>query len=256
MDYGPLLAGKAFFITGASSGIGAHAARLCARLGGKVAIAARRIETLRELEPELRTLGCADALSIELDVAEAESIEPALRRARARFGALDVVVNNAGVAPDGAAIDMPIARFDEVLDINLRGAYAVATAAARIWREDAKGGSLVNIASVLGLRQASGVSPYAISKAGVVQMTKVLALEWSRYGIRVNALAPGYIDTPMTNEFFATDRGKSMINRIPMRRIGRLEDLDGPFLLLASAASAYMTGAVIPVDGGHLVNSL
>ena len=115
---------------------------------------------------------------------------------------------------------------------------------------------MINIASILGLRQASGVSPYAISKAGVVQMTKVLALEWARHGVRVNALAPGYIDTPMTSDFFATDMGKSMIARIPMRRIGKPEDLDGPFLLLATEASAFKTGAIIPVDGGHLVNSM
>ena len=256
MDFAPLLRGRSVFITGASSGIGAHLARLCARLGAKVAIAARRVDALRELESELRALGAADALALALDVADADSVEGVMRAARLQFGALDVVVNNAGIAPDGAAIDTPIARFDQVLDVNLRGAYAVATAAARVWREDRRGGSLINIASILGLRQASGVSPYAISKAGVVQMTKVLALEWARHGVRVNALAPGYIDTPMTSDFFATDMGKSMIARIPMRRIGKPEDLDGPFLLLATEASAFMTGAIIPVDGGHLVNSM
>ena len=256
MDFAPLMRGRCVFITGASSGIGAHLARVSARLGAKVAIAARRADALRALEAELRDLGAADALALALDVADAASIEPVIRAARQRFGALDVVLNNAGVAPDGAAMDTPIERFDHVLDVNLRGAYAVATAAGRVWREDKRGGSLINVASILGLRQASGVSPYAISKAGVVQMTKVLALEWARHGIRVNALAPGYIDTPMTSDFFATDMGKSMIARIPMRRIGRPEDLDGPFLLLATDASAFMTGAVIPVDGGHVVNSL
>jgi NAD(P)-dependent dehydrogenase (short-subunit alcohol dehydrogenase family) len=256
MDFAPLMQGRSVFVTGASSGIGAHLARLCAHLGAKVAVAARRTDALRALEIELRDLGATDALALSLDVADAESVEPALRAARQRFGALDVVLNNAGIAPDGAAIDTPIERFDHVLDVNLRGAYAVATAAARIWREDRRGGSLINVASILGLRQASGVSPYAISKAGVVQMTKVLALEWARHGIRVNALAPGYIDTPMTNDFFATDMGKSMVARIPMRRIGKPEDLDGPFLLLATDASAFMTGAIIPVDGGHVVNSL
>jgi NAD(P)-dependent dehydrogenase (short-subunit alcohol dehydrogenase family) len=256
MDFGPLIAGKSIFITGASSGIGEHLARLCGRHGAKVAIAARRVETLRELERNLRANGASDALAIELDVANEHAIEAAIRATREKFGALDVVVNNAGIAPDGAAIDMPMARFDEVLDVNLRGAYAVATSAARVWREDQRGGSLINIASILGLRQASGVSPYAISKAAIVQMTKVLALEWTRYGIRVNALAPGYIDTPMTSDFFTGDFGKSMLNRIPMRRIGKPEDLDGPFLLLATEASSYMTGAIIPVDGGHLVNSL
>ena len=256
MDFAPLIKGRSIFITGASSGIGEHIARLCARLGAKVAIAARRVDALRDLEGELRASGAAGALAIELDVSDAVAVERAIRSARHEFGALDVVVNNAGVAPDGAAIDMPMDRFDRVLDINLRGAYAVATSAARVWREDGRGGSLVNIASILGLRQAAGVSPYAISKAGMVQMTKVLALEWARHGVRVNALAPGYIDTPMTSDFFASDVGKAMLNRIPMRRIGKPEDLDGPFLLLASEAGSYMTGAVIPVDGGHVVNSL
>ncbi len=256
MDFGPLIKGKSIFITGASSGIGEHFARLCARLGARVAIAARRVDALRDLENELNAGGAANTLAIGLDVADAAAIEPAIRAARQKFGGLDVVVNNAGVAPDGAAIDMPMDRFDQVLDVNLRGAYAVATAAARVWREDKRGGSLINIASILGLRQATGVSPYAISKAGVVQMTKLLALEWTRYGIRVNALAPGYIDTPMTHDYFVSDHGKATLNRIPMRRIGRAEDLDGPFLLLATEASSYMTGAVIPVDGGHVVNSL
>jgi len=246
MDFGPLMKGRSVFLTGASSGIGEHLALLCAGLGARIAVAARRVEALRELEEKMRAAGAEDRLACE----------PALRAARKKFGALDVVVNNAGIAPDGAAIDMPMERFDEVLGVNLRGAYAVATAAARVWREDKRGGSLINVASVLGLRQASGVSPYAISKAGVVQMTKVLALEWARYGVRVNALAPGYVDTPMTRPFFATSAGRSMLDRIPMRQIGATSDLDGPFLLLATEASAYVTGAVLPVDGGHLVNSL
>ncbi len=256
MDFAPLIKGKSVFITGASSGIGEHLARLCARLGANVTIAARRIESLREIQRELIAMGAADTLALELDVSDAASIEPAIRAAREKFGTLDVVVNNAGIAPDGAAMDTPIERFDQVLDINLRGAFAVATAAGRIWREDQRGGRLINIASILALRQAAGVSPYAISKAGVAQMTKLLALEWARYGVRVNALAPGYIDTPMTSAFFASPRGAEMLKRIPMRRIGRLEDIDGPFLLLASEASSYMTGAIIPVDGGHLVSSL
>ena len=256
MDFAPLMAGRAVFITGASSGIGAHLAGVCARLGAKVAIAARRVETLRAIEADLRASGAADALAIGLDVADAASVEPALRRARDQFGALDVVLNNSGVAPDGAAMDTPIEQFDHVMDVNLRGAWAVATAAGRIWREDRRGGSLINVASILGFRQAPGVAPYAISKAAIVQMTKVLALEWARHGVRVNALAPGYITTPMTDAFLASEQGQSMLKRVPMRRAGAPAELDGPFLLLATDASAYMTGAVLTVDGGHLVNSL
>jgi NAD(P)-dependent dehydrogenase (short-subunit alcohol dehydrogenase family) len=123
-------------------------------------------------------------------------------------------------------------------------------------RAEKRAGSIINIASILGFRQAGGLLPYAVTKAGVIQMTKVLALELARFDIRVNALAPGYIETEINRHFWATDAGKAMIRRIPQRRLGRLEDLDGPLLLLASDSSAYMTGSVIAIDGGHLVSSL
>src|SRR3546814_775064 len=134
--------------------------------------------------------------------------------------------------------------------------FLVAQAVGRAMRARGKGGSIINIASVLGLRQASGVLPYAVSKAGAIQMTKTLALKLARFGIRVNAIAPGYLDTELNSSFWSSEPGKAMIRRIPQRRLGRLEDLDGPLLLLASDASAYMTGSVLSVDGGHLVSTL
>ncbi|MEM0944778.1 MAG: SDR family oxidoreductase, partial [Pseudomonadota bacterium] len=138
---------------------------------------------------------------------------------------------------------------------NLTGAWRVAQAAALGMRE-AGSGSIINIASILGLRVTSGVLPYAVSKAGVVQMTRGLALEWARFGIRVTALAPGYIETDINRAFIATEAGQALIKRIPQRRLGQLEDLDGPLLLLASDASRFMTGTVLEVDGGHLVSGL
>ena len=256
MNLGAMLKGRTVFITGASSGIGAHLARTSAGCGANVVMAARRLGDLHAAEQPLLAKGAASVLSLRLDVADEASVKSAIKAAREKFGALDVVVNNAGVAGGSMAIDMNMEEFDAVIATNLRGAFMVASEAARAWRDERRGGAVINIVSVLGFRQAGGVSAYAMSKAGVVQMTKTLALEWARYNIRVNAIAPGYFDTAMNEGFFETDAGKTMVKRVPMRRIGNLGDLDGPFLLLATEASRFMTGAVIPVDGGHLVNSL
>jgi NAD(P)-dependent dehydrogenase (short-subunit alcohol dehydrogenase family) len=165
-------------------------------------------------------------------------------------------VNNAGVAITKAAMELTATDWQGVVDTNLTGAFFMAQAAARLMRDGGRGGCIVNVASILGVRVAGLVAPYAASKAALIQLTKALALEWARYGIRVNALAPGYIETDLNAAFFASEAGGKLIQRIPQRRLGRLADLDGPLLLLASGASGYMTGAVIEVDGGHLVSSL
>jgi NAD(P)-dependent dehydrogenase (short-subunit alcohol dehydrogenase family) len=191
-----------------------------------------------------------------LDVADESSVRTALAEATRQLGGLDVVVNNAGIATSGAALDHSVEDFDRLMDTNLRGVWLVATEAARQWVAQKRPGAIINVASILGLRVGSGVAPYAMSKAGVIQMTKALALEWARHNIRVNALAPGYIATPLNEGFFKTEQGQAVIKRVPMRRLGELRDLDGPFLLLASEASRFMTGTVVAVDGGHLVSSL
>jgi len=250
------LSGKRLLITGASSGLGAHFARLAARNGASVAIAARRRERLEALLPELRELGAPKAEAFALDVADEASIADCVGAVFETFGGLDVLVNNAGVSGGGAAIESDAAEFDSVIGVNLRGVWLMAVETARRWRDTGSGGAIVNIASILGLRVSPGVAPYSISKAGVVQMTHALALEWARFGIRVNALAPGYFETEMNEGFFDTEPGKRLISRIPMRRIGGLAEIEGPFLLLAGDQSSFMTGAVIPVDGGHLVSSL
>jgi len=249
------LAGKRVLITGASSGLGAHFARLLAGEGAHLAIAACRAERLKESRAGLEALGAREVVPLALDVTDAEAVAAAVATAAERFGGLDILVNNAGIAGRTPALDTPPEVFDRVIATNLRGAWLVATEAARAMREGS-GGAIVNIASILGIRVTGDVSAYAISKAGVVQMTRALALDLARDNIRVNALAPGYFETDINRDFLATDAGQALVRRVPMRRLGEPGDLDGPFLLLCSDASRYMTGAVVPVDGGHLVSSL
>jgi len=256
MDLGAKLKGKRVFITGASSGFGAHFARLAARCGAAMVIGARRVARLQELASELQALGAPGVTVIECDVTSEASVRQAFETIAATGDVLDVVVNNAGLGGGGASMEQPLADFDALIATNLRGVWLVANEAARRWKAAGRGGAIVNIASIQGERVSTGVAAYSISKAGVVHMTKSLALEWARYGIRVNAIEPGYIHTEMTDDLWDTDYGRAMIKRIPMRRLGRPEELDGALLLLATDAGAWMTGACIPVDGGHLCSTL
>ncbi|MDT0575870.1 glucose 1-dehydrogenase [Croceicoccus sp. F390] len=247
------VSGKRTLITGASSGLGAQFARTLARSGARVALAARRTDKLAALADEIGAAG-GQVICIPLDVADPQSISQCIAAVQQEWGGLDVVVNNAGITDIKPAIAYEAADFDSILDVNLRGAFLVAQQAALVMREN--GGSIINIASILATRQAMHVSAYAISKAGVVQMTKVLALEWARYKIRVNAIAPGYVETAMNEGFWDTQAGKAMMQRIPQRRVGQPQELDAPLLLLACDASSYMTGSVIVVDGGHSIASI
>lgn len=249
------LYGKRVLVTGASSGLGAHFARLLAGKGVLVAAAARRTERLQDLARECEGLP-GKVVPLALDVSSVTAIEAGVAEAAKLLGGLDVLVNNAGVGETEAALSVSEAQWDAQLDVNLKGCFFAAQAAAKLMAERDGGGAIVNIASILGERVAGKVAPYAISKAGLIQMTKALALEWARHAIRVNALAPGYIVTDINREFFAGDAGEALKKRIPMRRAGELDDLDGPLLLLCSDAGRYMTGAVVAVDGGHLVSGL
>lgn len=244
------LSGKSALVTGASGGLGLHFAQLLARHGVEVTLAARRQSALDRAVAEIAAAG-GRSKTLVLDVADSVSITAALAG-----HSFDILINNAGISGAGPAADLAEADWDAVLDTNLKGVFLVAQAVARSMREAGTGGAIVNIASILGHRVAGGVSAYAASKAGVIQLTKALALEWARDGIRVNALCPGYIETDINRDFFATEAGLNLIRRIPQRRLGQPEELDGALLLLASAAGSYITGSTIEVDGGHLVSSL
>lgn len=248
------LDGQIAVITGASSGLGEHFARLLANCGARVAIAARRVDKLQSLVNEI-IQGGGEARALALDVTNVGSVRACFDEL-ASWGVPDVLINNAGVTVSKAALDQTEADFDGVMNTNLRGGWLVATEAARRMLMAGRGGSIVNIASILGERVAGGVAPYAISKAGVIQATKALALELARHRIRVNALLPGYVATDLNHDFLCSEAGQKLRRRIPTRRFGELTDLDGPLLLLASAAGTGISGATLAVDGAHLVSSL
>jgi NAD(P)-dependent dehydrogenase (short-subunit alcohol dehydrogenase family) len=195
-------------------------------------------------------------MAVAMDVTDPQSVERAIAEIAESLGPATIVVNNSGIAVPGTALDVDPDGWDRVMDTNVKGAWLVSRAAAKRMIEAKLEGSIVNIASILGFRVAGQVAPYATSKAGLLHLTRALAFEWARHRMRVNAIAPGYIETDINREFFASDAGKALLARIPQRRLGRPENLDGALLLLASDASAYMTGSAIVVDGGHLQSTL
>lgn len=241
---------KHAIVTGASSGLGRYFALTLAKAGAKVAVAARRTDRLMELVDEIASFD-GHALPVALDVTDPASVSKAVETAETELGRLDILVNNAGVTQPKMAIDVTEEDWDSVVGTNLRGSWRVAQETARHMKRLGHGGSIINIASILSFGVTRQLSTYAISKAAVVQMTKAMAVELTRDNIRVNAIAPGYIETDFNRDFFATDRGKKMISRIPQQRLGQMSDLDGALLLLAGDGSQYMTGSVITIDGGH-----
>ncbi|MFC4345968.1 SDR family NAD(P)-dependent oxidoreductase [Cupriavidus numazuensis] len=249
------LEGKVALVTGAFGGLGLHFAKTLSRAGCKVALAGRRVGEGEALLAELRKQG-GQGCVVALDVRDPTWVDSAFERAQQELGPVQIVVNSAGIATTGAAMDVDEAQWQSVIDTNLNGAWRVAQRAARMMRDTDTHGSIINIASILGLRVAQQVPAYTAAKAGLIHLTRSLALEWARHGIRVNALAPGYFETEINRSFFETESGQALIRRIPQRRLGQPRQLDGALLLLASDASDFMTGTVLPVDGGHSINSL
>ena len=255
MSYAISLQGRGALVTGASSGLGRAFAGMLARAGAAVALAARRRDSLEHVRLEIEQTG-GKAVAVGMDVTNARSVAEGVREATKQLGRLDVLVNNAGVTLTKPFLDLDEAEWDRQLDTNLKGSFLVAQAAARVMREQGTGGAIVNIASILGLRVAGQIAAYLSSKAGIVHLTRGMALELARHRIRVNALCPGYIETDLNRAFFASDTGRALVKRIPQRRLGQAAELEGPLLLMCSDAGSYMTGAVLAVDGGHLVSSL
>jgi 3-oxoacyl-[acyl-carrier protein] reductase len=246
------LAGKTALVTGASSGLGVRFAEVLAENGAAVALVARRADRLATVKARIEAAG-GRAVAIEADVRDRTAMRAAFDAAEKAFGTVTILVNNAGVAHSDRAVELAEEDWRRVISTNLDAVFFWAQEAARRMLAAGKGGAIVNVASVLGFGVNKGVIAYATAKAGVIQLTKALALELAFKGIRVNAIAPGWIVTEITHDYLSSEQGAAMKRQIPMGRFGEERDLDGPLLLLVSDAGRYMTGATIVADGGQLV---
>ncbi len=249
------LQGAVALVTGASSGFGRHFGSVLAQAGARVILAARRKERVQAACDEIVAAG-GEAIALPLDVTDTTSIASAFDQAEQAFGVVSIVVNNAGITIPKALVDLTDEDWSEVVDTNLNGVAYVTREAARRMIAANTGGSVINIASILAQREQKLLTNYAASKAAVIQFTRTAALELAQHDIRVNAICPGYFETDLNRGWLGSPDGQAMISRIPQRRVGDLQDLNGPLLLLASQAGALMTGASLTVDGGHVLSSL
>ena len=243
------LSGKVALVTGASSGLGARFAKVLADAGATVALASRRLERLKELRAEIDAEG-GEAHVYTLDVTSVASIRACVAQVETDLKRIDILVNNSGVSAQGRVLDVTEENYDYIMSTNTRGAFFMAQQAARVMIAGNNGGRIINIASVAGLRALGQLSVYSMSKAAVIHMTRAMAVEWGRYGINVNAICPGYIETELNSAYFATERGQKLISMLPRRRIGKPQDLDGLLLLMASEASGFINGAAVAADDG------
>lgn len=250
-----LLDSKVALVTGASSGFGSHFAPVLAQAGAKVVLAARRTDLIQKEADKINEAG-GEAIAVTMDVTDSASIASALDEAEEQFGLVTVIINNAGITIPKLLVDLTDDDWNAVVDTNLTGVAYVTRETARRMMAANVGGSIVNISSITAERVQKALTNYAASKAAVIQFTKAAALELAQFDIRVNALCPGYFQTPLNREWFKTDDGQALISRIPQRRTGELQELNGPLLLLASDAGSLMTGASITVDGGHVLSAL
>lgn len=241
------LSGRPALVTGASSGLGRRFATVLAGAGAPVVLAARRVERLRALEGEIRDAG-GEAACVELDVLSQASVAAAVEAAEAAFGPLAILVNNSGVSSQAKIVDMGLDDYDRVMNTNARGAFLVAQAVARRMIASGTPGRIVNVASVLAEKAIRELSAYCMSKAALLHLTRVQALEWARHGINVNALCPGYIRTEINDAYWDTERGQAFVATFPRRRVGEPSDLDGALLLLVSGEARMITGTSITVD--------
>jgi NAD(P)-dependent dehydrogenase (short-subunit alcohol dehydrogenase family) len=260
MAYRIDLSGRVAFVTGASSGLGAQFARTLSAAGAGVVLAARRTERLKTLRAELEAAG-GDAHVVQLDVTRHDSIKAAVAHAETEMGAIDILVNNSGVGGTEKLTDVSPETYDHIMDTNSKGAFFVAQEVAKRMIARAKGeapgtytgGRIVNVASMAGLRVFPGIGVYCMSKAAVVHMTRAMALEWGRFGINVNALCPGYIDTEINHHVWATEAGQKMVQAMPRKRVGKPQDLDAVLMLLCANESHFVNGAVISADDGQAI---
>ena len=247
------LKGRVALVTGASSGLGIQFAKALAENGASVALVARRADRLAALKAEIEGKG-GKAVAIEADVTDTAAMARAFDAAEKAFGTVTILVNNAGIAQSPRrAIDVSVEEWRKVLGVNLDAVFANAQEAARRMLADKQQGSIVNIASVLGFGVAKGVAAYATAKAGVIQITKALAVELAFKGVRVNAIAPGWFVTEINDKYLMSEAGEALKRDIPMGRFGNAGDLDGALLLLVSDAGSYITGSTVVVDGGQVV---
>jgi len=249
------MSGKVAMVTGASSGFGVHFAKIMAARGAKVVVAARRVERLEALVAEIKADG-GEALAVAMDVTDSASIVEAFDQAEAVFGTVTVLANNAGIADVRSALKIGEDDWDRMIDTNLKGVWIAGQQAAQRMIAAGVSGSIVNTASILGLRVSYGQSSYSASKAAVIQLTKSMALEWAGKGVRVNAICPGYFLTEMTAEAFDSPEAQAFLNSSPAGRPGDMDEMSGPFLLLASDAGSYLHGVALPIDGGQSIGRM
>lgn len=257
MAYSIDLSGRVAFITGASGGLGAQFARTLSRAGAAVVLAARRMEKLKDLRAQIEGEG-GDAHVVELDVTDLGSIRAAVARAETEVGSIDILINNSGVSTTQRIVDVTEEDYDFVLDTNTKGAFFVAQEVGKRMLARAKGaapgtftgGRIVNIASMAGLKVLPQIGVYCMSKAAVVHMTRAMALEWGKFGINVNALCPGYIDTEINHHHWQTEQGQKLIAMLPRKRVGQAADLDSVLVMLCANESHFINGAVIQADDG------
>ena len=257
MTYSIDLSGRVAFITGASSGLGAQFARTLARAGAGVVLASRRVEKLKELRARIEGEG-GDAHVIELDVTDHDSIKSAVAHAETEMGSIDILVNNSGVSTTQRIQDVTPEDYDFIFDTNVKGAFFVAQEVGKRMLARSRGaapgsftgGRIINIASMAGLKVLPQIGAYCMSKAAVVQMTKAMAMEWGKFGINVNAICPGYIDTEINHHHWQTEQGKKLIDMLPRKRVGNPQDLDALLVMLVSDQSHFINGAVIAADDG------